>query len=172
MACNYMDRDVLWALSAMVPFLAVLLVAEGLRSEICGMAELEIATRFSLKSLILARMAVMGAVHLLLLIMNTFIGYWQGGISLLHVGVYLLTPYLLVNVTGLFLARRIRGRECIYGIMAMATVVAVFPFVARDLYREEMFFWWLVALVVVSALTIKGWKRNVERWEEYAWNLS
>lgn len=153
LVCRYTDKNVSWVLSAITPFLAVALMAEGLRSEICGMAELEMATRFSLKSLILARMAVMGSVHLALLVLNTFIGYRQGGIPLLHAGVYLLVPYLLTNATGLYLARRIRGRECIYGILAVAAVVAALPLTARILYQEEMFIWWLAALAVFG-----GWQ--------------
>lgn len=168
---SYTNKNALWAFSAMVPFLAVSFLAEGLRSEICGMAELELATRFSLKSLILARMAIMGTVHLLLLGLTAFLGYRQGELSFWHTGVYLLAPYLLTNVVGLYLARRIRGRECVYGILAMAAVVAILPFASKLLYQEELFIWWLAALLLFSVLTVKEWKRNMERWEEYTWNL-
>lgn len=169
---RYTGKNVLWVFSAIIPFLAVSFMAEGLRSEICGMAELEFATRFSLKSLILARMAIMGTVHLLLLGLTTFLGYRQGDLSFGHTGVYLLVPYLLTNAAGLYLARRIRGRECIYGILAVAAVVAVLPSAAKILYQEELFAWWLAALLLFSVLTVKEWRRNVERWEEYIWNLS
>ncbi|MCM1127790.1 MAG: hypothetical protein NC429_15125 [Lachnospiraceae bacterium] len=169
--CHYADKDVLWALSALVPFLAVSLMAEGLRSEICGMAELEMATRFSLRSLLLARMTIMGAVHLLLLGVNIFLGHRQGGIALFQTGVYLLVPYLFTNTAGLLMARKVRGRECIYGIFAVAAAVAVFPFVAKLFYREELFIWWLAALIIFASLTIKGWKRQIEGQEEYLWSL-
>lgn len=170
--CEYTDKNVLWIFSAIVPFLAVTLMAEGLRSQSYGMAELELATRFSLKSLILARMAIMGIGHLFLLNLITFLGCRQGGLSFWHTGVYLLVPYLLTNVSGLYLARRIRGRECIYGILAVATVVAVVPFVGKLLYKEGFFIWWLVALAVLGVLAVKEWKSNVEKWEECTWNLS
>lgn len=168
--CGYADKDALWVLSSLVPFLAVSLMSESLRSEICGMAELEMATKFSIKSLVLARMMIMGMVHLLLLGANAFIGYRQEGASLLHAGVYLLVPYLSTNAAGLYLARKIRGRECIYGILAVATAVAVLPFAARLLYKEELFSWWVAALVVFGTMAVKEWKRNMEKWEEYTWN--
>lgn len=169
---SYTDKNVLWVLSAVAPFLAVTFLAEGLRSEICGMAELELATRFSLKSLIFARMAVMGTLHLLLLVFAAFLGYRKGNLPFWHTGVYLLVPYLLTNMAGLYLAKKIRGRECIYGILAAATVISVLPFAIKLLYREELFIWWLAALAVFSVLAVKEWKENVERWEEYTWNLS
>ena len=169
--CAATDKNVLWMFSAMVPFLAVSFLAESLRSEVCEMAELEMATRFSLKSLILARMEIMGFVHLLLLGLSVFTGHWLEGMPLLSTGVYLLVPYLLTNTAGLYLARRMRGRECLYAVLAVAVVVAVIPQIARLLYKEELFSWWLAALGILSVLAIKEWKRNMERWEEYTWSL-
>lgn len=171
LVCAATDKNVLWIFSAIVPFLAVSFLAESLRSEVCEMAELEMATRFSLKSLILARMEIMGFVHLLLLGLSVFMGYWLEGMPLSRTGVYLLVPYLLTNTAGLYLARRMRGRECLYGILAVAVVVAVIPQIAKLIYKEELFIWWVAALGILSVLAIKEWKRNMERWEEYTWSL-
>ena len=171
LVCAATDKNVLWIFSAMVPFLAVSFLAESLRSEVCEMAELEMATRFSLKSLILARMEIMGFVHLLLLGLSVFMGYWLEGMPLSRTGVYLLVPYLLTNTAGLYLARRMRGRECLYGILAVAVVVAVIPQIAKLIYKEELFIWWVAALGILSVLAVKEWKRNMERWEEYTWSL-
>ena len=135
------------------------------------MAELEMASRFSLKSLILARMEIMGLLHLLLLSLSAFAGYRQGGVSLLHTGVYLLVPYLLTNTTGLYLSRRMRGRECLYAVLAAAVVVAVIPKIAKLLYKEELFIWWLAMLGILCVLAVKEWKNNMKRWEEYTWSL-
>lgn len=169
--CAATDKKVLWAFSAMVPFLAVSFLAESLRSEICEMAELEMATRFSLRSLIMARMEIMGFAHLLLLGLSVFAGHWLEGMPLLSTGVYLLVPYLLTNTAGLYLARRVRGRECLYAVLAVAVVIAVIPQIAKLLYEEELFIWWLAALGILSVLVAKEWKRNMERWEEYTWSL-
>lgn len=169
--CAATDKKVLWAFSAMVPFLAVSFLAESLRSEVCEMAELEMATRFSLRSLIMARMEIMGFAHLLLLGLSVFAGHWLEGMPLLSTGVYLLVPYLLTNTAGLYLARRVRGRECLYAVLAVAVVIAVIPQIAKLLYEEELFIWWLAALGILSVLAAKEWKRNMERWEEYTWSL-
>ncbi len=171
LACTTTDKNVLWAFSAMVPFLAVSFLAESLRSEVYEMAELEMAARFSLRSLILARMEIMGFVHLLLLGLSVFAGYWMEGIPLVHTGVYLLVPYLLTNTAGLYLARKMRGRECLYAVFAVAVVTAVIPQIAKLIYKEELFIWWVAALGILSVFAVKEWKRNMERWEEYTWSL-
>ena len=48
--------NLMWVLSALTPFLAVTVIAECGRSEQYEMAELEMAARFSLKSVILMRL--------------------------------------------------------------------------------------------------------------------
>ena len=44
----------------LLPFVALLAVTEGTRSAVYGMEELELATRFSLKSVLLARLCLVG----------------------------------------------------------------------------------------------------------------
>ena len=55
-----MEKDVLWIISALIPFIAMSILTENARSGIYLMAELEMAARFSLKSVILARMEILG----------------------------------------------------------------------------------------------------------------
>ncbi len=62
-----LSADRIWALSAFTPLLALLTVAETGRSEIYEMAELEMATRFSLRSVLLARLCILGLNNLFLL---------------------------------------------------------------------------------------------------------
>ncbi len=169
---GFSDKNLLWTFSAAAPFLAVVFLAEGLRSEMYGMAELEMTARFSLKSLVLARMGIMGAVHMLLLCLGIAVCYGQGEAPLLHAGVYLTVPYLLTNGAGLYLARKMRGRECMYAILAAAAGVAVLPFGVKLLYQEERFIWWMAALPVFAVLAVKEWKKSLEGWEEVTWNLS
>lgn len=55
-----MNPNVLWITAALLPFVALLAVTEGTRSAVYGMEELELATRFSLKSVLLARLCLVG----------------------------------------------------------------------------------------------------------------
>lgn len=171
----FMDKDVLWLLSAMMPFLAISAITENIRSEICGMSELEMATRFSLKSVVLARMGVLGVLHLGTLCLITMFGCGEGATAVFQTGVYLLVPYLLTDVGGLWLVRKIRGREAVYASMALAFVIGAFPVISRYammlLYREQYFGWWLIALAILSVAIVSEWKKNMKRTEELEWSL-
>ena len=56
-----------WYAAALTPFLALLAITENGRAQFYGMEELELACRVSRRSVVLARMAVLGLFHLLLL---------------------------------------------------------------------------------------------------------
>ena len=170
-AAVYTPPDALWTAGALVPFAALAAVTEGTRSAVYAMEELELATRFSLKSVVLARMSLLGLVHGLLLgLLTPF-----GGVGLLRTGVYLLTPYLLTSLLSLAAARRVRGREAIYVCGAMAVLVsglsAALHASFHDLYAAGNFRWWLAALAACIALTGCEYSKIIKKSEELSWSL-
>ena len=63
----YMEKNTLWMVSSFIPFLGLLAVTENARSIVYGMSEFEMSTRFSLRSVILARMGVLGVLDIFVL---------------------------------------------------------------------------------------------------------
>lgn len=99
-------KDVMWGISALLPFAAVSVVTEQNRFHIFLMSELEMAARFSLKSVVLARMEILGIVHLLVLLFLIPVCARLHGASVFQTGLYLLVPYLLTADAGLWAAWR------------------------------------------------------------------
>lgn len=169
------DKNAIWLFSAIIPFLAVTFITESIRSEAYGMAELEMASRFSLKSLLLARMEILGLMHLLALCLLAFISSGNSGITLFRTGVYLLVPYLLTDAAGLWIARKVHGREAVYGSLAAAVVIGFLPvflrYIQNLVYDQKYFIWWLAALVILGGITLSELKKSMKRTEEYTWNL-
>jgi len=167
---GFMEREVIWVLSALMPYLAAVSIAENVRSEVYGMAELEMASRFSLKSVVLARMGILGVFHLILLGLLVPLGHMHGVSTALQTGVYLLVPYLLTNAGGLWLVRRIRSRETSYVCMGYAIIISAFPIVSKYtitlLYQPEAFGWWLVLLAILCVATAVEYRKTVVRTEE------
>lgn len=113
-----------WAVSALTPFLALLVITENGRSQLCGMEELELACRFSRHSAIMARMTAQGLFHLLLFAALTpALAVW-GAIGIVRAGVYLLTPYLLTSSAGMELTRRFRGRASLRACAGAAAIIS------------------------------------------------
>ena len=140
--------------------------------KIYGMEELEYATRFSLKSLMLARLGVLGLFHgviLLLLFLCIPQGFFPGPKDLM----YVLVPYFLTVSIGFSLLRRFRGREVLYISLGVPAFVSLLVAVANQmypLYSISMVKFWGLAGLFVMIFTVKETILFFRQTEEFVWN--
>lgn len=166
----------LWITAALLPFLVPLAVSEGAKSTLYGMEELETASRFSRKSVLLARLCLIGTFHAVLLLALTLLLGGSQGLSLGRTGAYLLAPYLLTAWGSLWLSRRLRGREVLYGATALAVLASgsysAAVFLADDLFALGALPWWSLAIALLAAALIGEGIAFAKRIKEDTWNLS
>ena len=171
-----LSADVLWWVSAWMPLLALTMVVESGRSESYAMAEMEMATRFSLKSVLMARMGILGAENLLLLCLLLPIGLCNNVLYPIQAGLYMLTPFLLTAFTGLSIMRRFRGREASYLCAGVAVCIGFSVIFLRNsmprLYGEDYLLWWSAAAAALCIGTVKRYHQFIDRMEDFIWNLS
>lgn len=171
-----LSADMFWWISAWMPLLALTIVTESGRSENYEMAELEMATRFSLKSVLLARLGILGAENLLLLCLLLPVGLCNNLLDPIQAGLYLLTPFLLTAHLGLLIMRRFRGREAFYLCTGITIVISVMVIFLHDsvprLYEEDCMIWWAVAAAVLGIGTVKQYDQFINGMEDLLWNLS
>ncbi len=174
-ACN-ISEDTLWVVSAFVPLLGLLAVTESTRSMTYGMSEFEMSTRFSLKSVVLARMSILGLINLFIIAFLIPLCRIGNNFSLLQTGMYLTVPYLLTVNFSLWIARRVNGKETVYGCMGIAVVVSgintVLHFVTDLVYQEIYISWWIVLSIFLLIGMAYEIHCTIKRTEEYTWNLS
>lgn len=159
MGAVWLPADVVWTISALTPLLALTVVSESGRSENYAMAELEMATRFSLKSVLLARLGILGVENLLILGLLLPVGIWRQRLGVIQAGVYVLLPYLVMTYAGLSIVRRFRGREAGY-FCAGVTVCISFAVMALrggipQLYQPDVLVWWIACVLVSGAGTVR-----------------
>ncbi len=168
---RHMDPDTLWILSALIPFLGQLAVTESTRSVIYGMQELEMSTKFSLKSVVLARMSIWGLLDGLVICCLIPLCR-SGNMSMLQTGIYLLVPYLLTVNISLWLTRRFRGREAFYGCMCAAVLVSAGSFglhlIADFIYRFSYIHWWIILSAFLLGRTVWEICQTLKGTEELA----
>ena len=140
------EQDMLWCISAMTPSLALALTTENGRSENYGMAEFEMASRFSLRSVILARLGILGFTDFILLCLMLPLGSFHSGRSLVQTGICMLCPYMLTAFLGLWATRVVHSRESVYLCMAIALFVSwgcIFLQLVSPIYYDKQYFsWW------------------------------
>lgn len=167
---QYTELESIWLLSAVMPFGALLLILELARSTAYGMTELEMTSRFSLRTVLLARMSMLGAAQFLGLIPVAIVL----GMQLLKSGVYILVPYLLTAVLGLVAVRRLPGRENMFVCGSISVFVCALCPISRlylpKLYGAEGFGWWMLATVLLLAVLVKEYGKTMNHLEELAWN--
>lgn len=167
-----MSRNMLWYLAAFIPFLAICGVTEYTRSENYGMAELELASRFSLKSVMFARLGILGVVHFVLIFLVLLMVNRSSTYHLLQSMVYLMVPYFMTTFSGLWISRKIHGKESVYACMGAAVMVSILQnvlgYMQEVIYTADIFQWWLFGFILLFIFTVKELKINAE---EITWNL-
>ena len=173
---NYISENTLWIVSAFVPILGLLAVAESTRSTMYGMSEFEMSTRFSLKSVVLARMSVLGVLDFIVLVCAIPLCYSVSGFSLLQTGLYLLVPYMLTVNISLWLIRHLQSRETVYVCMSIAALISGanvgLHFVTDLIYQNSYIVWWLILSLFLLVGMAYEIYLIIKQTEEYTWNLS
>ena len=156
-------------LSTCAPLLALTVVSESSRSVRFGMAELELSTRFSLKTVVLARLIPLGCIHPLGLLLLSF-----GFVRPLAAILYSAAPFLLTAFLGLSITRKYRSHEAQYACGGFAFAISLLTLFSHRLfavlYEAQYLIWWVLAVVILAAATGKLYKTILFETEELAWN--
>ncbi|MCM1221060.1 MAG: hypothetical protein NC548_41915 [Lachnospiraceae bacterium] len=168
-------RNLVWMISALTPLLAVTVITECGRSERCEMAELEMATRFSLRSVLFARLGILGMENLAVLTFLLIVGIKNADVTSrimgrVEAGVCILMPYLLTSLMGLYITRRYKGQEAAYFCVGGAVCIGVSVFLFRDtlmqIYQKCSPLWWGVIVFLLCAGVIRQYSGMIHRTEE------
>lgn len=170
-AADYAGTNSVWVVAAIMPFIALCMVTESTRSETYGMAELEMASRFSIRSIMLARFATIGAVHMIsLCILIPVVGH-SALISFLQAGIYLLVPYLAASVLEFAAIRRLRGKEGLSVCMVVSVMVSVLNTMLKGLltylFGAGQFVIWLILAVYLTGRAIREYRIMIYQTQEW-----
>lgn len=168
------DRQAVWMISALLPFAALSTITEMNRSVRYGMDELELASRFSLKAVMLARLSILGLGNLLLVVLLTPILSVWGQMTIVETGFYILCPYSLTAFCDLYILRRWHGRENMYACVGAAALVSVLcvvmdmlPALAAALIQLPVCVCLTVFLILMM---LREGARYLSHMEELTWN--
>ncbi len=164
-----LKMDMVWAISALTPLLALALVSECSRSERHKMDELEMSTRFSLRSVILARLGILGAENLGVLCLLVSMGMRNNQMGMVQTGLYIAVPFLLTAFLSLWAAHKLRGQEGIYAGAGIAVCVSLMTYVFHweipALYQKSRMGWWMAGAVLLGAGLLRQYRRLIKNAE-------
>lgn len=159
---------------ALPPLLVAGILVETRRSFRWKMAELEYTARFSLRSVFLARMFLVGAVDTAgLLIVICAIRNWLS-YSLIRAFLYMMVPFLCASLFGSLYERKRRadhGWGSIVICIFSSAFFAAAPFVYSRLYEERLTVIWAAAFVLLVCSLVISMRRWIHEMEEPVWSL-
>ena len=169
-ATYIMDEKYVSMVYGLVPFLVLISATESMRSYRYGMEELELSARFSLKSIVMARMAMLGLGNLMVLLVIVNVLGQRAGYHVLHI----LTPYFLTAGGGLYIVRTVRGSEntfyCFMLAIAVSFLQMLLPWRFSELFAPNYMPIWTALFVVGIVMTVKESYRTIRMTEDLAWN--
>ena len=158
---------------ALTPLLAVGILAETGRSYRWKMAELEYAARFSLRSIVLARMFLVGLIDtagllIVIIAVRNYLTY-----SLLRVFLYMMVPYLTASYLGSLHERKKRtdaGLGSLVICMLSSAVFAAAPIFVSRLYEESLTIIWAAAFILLTCSLAVSVREQMNEMEGPVWN--
>lgn len=173
---DFLPGTVLWLISGLTPLLALTIISESGRSELYKMVELEMATRFSLRSVTFARLAILGLMNLLLLGVLLPIGLWNDTVAPFAAALYIITPFLLTTFIGLYIVRKFRGQEAMYAYVGTSVGISISLFLSHNIipfiYQEQYLTVWMITALTLLFGNGKQCIAMIKKTEELSWNLS
>ena len=158
---------------ALTPLLAAGILVETGRSFRWKMAELEYTARFSLRSVMLARMFLVGIVETAGLLVVIWVVRPWFSYSLIRVFLYMMVPYLAASLLGSVYERKNRSDNS-WGSMIICFLSSGFfaaaPYCLSSLYEERFTVIWTVVFILLVFSLVVSMRRWICELEEAVWN--
>ena len=158
---------------ALTPLLAAGILVETGRSFRWKMAELEYTARFSLRSVMLARMFLVGIVETAGLLVVIWVVRPWFSYSLIRVFLYMMVPYLAASLLGSVYERKNRSDNnwgSIIICFLSSGLFAAAPYCLSSLYEERFTVIWTVAFILLVFSLVFSMRRWICELEEAVWN--
>lgn len=167
---------ILWILSAMMPFLALLSMVELSKSMANDMEELELSCRYTLSQVVMSRALILGISNFILLLVGAGCIYLIGQCSLITSILYIFTPYLLTCALTLVSLNFKVGKNSVSICAIIACFVSLshnFLILTNSVYLLPQYQWiWCGVCLISLVLLLIQAQKYVKKTEDLQWNLS
>lgn len=167
--------NIVATMSALLPACVICVTSELYKSCSYNMEEMELACKYNLQKVTLMRLALLGTVSFLMLVLFIALAN-RSDIGLIRTTIYLTVPYLFSNYISLCLILKFRGKETLYMVAGVCGFVSLCMLLANTsyafIYHATYTYLWVLALMVLSILLISTLIGFTKSQEELQWNLN
>lgn len=159
-------------LSAGIPFFSLLLVGIIDTSRAYKMEELEMASLYSLKMVVLARMLIMSSITVSLIMTMAMCTSKINNESLILIISYFFIPYFLNMYLNLLILKKLRSDGLKYCLVTSSIICLLILYLVDNpipvLINENCYMGVLLVLIMLSIIESKNYISGLE---DYVWNL-
>lgn len=146
----HLSNELLYILSMAPPVLLLVTVEEISRVYNRSMLEIEYATKYSLRKVVMGRMLLLNGCNGILLVIGIVYAGRRIGLILLHALTYSLTPFMLMMLLLLIMMKKWKGRQLLYGGISIYAALAAVIFWGRteplNIYNPDYLKLWIAML--------------------------
>lgn len=154
-AAFWFSDEVLCILSMAPPILLLLTVDEVARVYNRSMLEIEYATKYSLKKVVMGRLLILSIVNGVLLAAGIMYAGKRIGLSLLYTLSYSLTPFVCMTFILLLVMKKYRGERLIYAGISVYAIFLCIVWLGRmgvlSIYNRSFLWIWITLLIGSAA---------------------
>lgn len=168
----HIENEALCILSMAPPLLLFLAIEDLTRIYNKSVLEIEYATKYSLRKVVLVRMLILSSINGLLIFVGILFAKHKMNLPLLEVLVYSLTPLLLMNCFLLKIMERWKGEQLKYAGVALYVFFLLAVFIGRTkhigIYLPDVFVVWLLlfaAGIVATVYQINRLMKHLKNFE-------
>ncbi len=148
-------ENIISGVSAILPLFSLCTINEIYKSTAYNMSETELACRYNLLKISLARLAVLGSVSFMVLILFVFFVNINE-LGAVRNAIYLAVPYLLSSYISLLIVANTNSKEAIYVCLAVSTAVCILALTLNNIFRfiydADFMSVWIVAFFALIGL--------------------
>jgi len=166
-------NDTLLFVSAGIPLIVLVMIYELETSKIYSVEELEQATRFSLKTLVLSRLLITGIVSFVSVVLISVITIKTKEVSNIQTCVYFFLPYCLTIILCMKILRKYKDEGIKYCFISAALVSLFFVFIGNVPVILNILSKTNVSLSLLSISVVMVFfesKKFIVNMEECIWN--
>lgn len=168
--------SVIWVVSSLLPFVALVAITEISRSQTYNMAELEMSCKHSFSDVVLVRFGILGSFNFVIfsILLLSLIG--KTDYNIIRLGMYLLTPFLLTTTLSLFTLDHLHSRETTYicgGISCFISLLNSLLTINKynGIFTDKYLSFWSITFLILFLAVVKETIKFIKRTEELQWNL-
>ncbi len=167
----HIDNEDLCILSMAPPLLLFLTIEDLTRIYNKSVLEIEYATKYSLRKVVLVRMLILSSINGLLIFIGIIFAKHKMSLPLLETLVYSLTPLLLMNCFLLKIMEKWKGEQLKYAGVALYffTLLAILMGSRKDIgiYLPDVFGVWLLVFAVGIVATVYQMNRLMKHLKNF-----